>query len=135
MFEVGEFGTDFNSSYTFSDGDLAIVSDKQNIKQAIINRLNTQEGWYDLFYNGYGGFLHSFHGWKRLQSTLDFMKIEIVNILSQDPRFINLDVELEFNDQGEIDMKISLFYDDETDLSLSFVIDNSGNIIDDESEE
>lgn len=126
MFEVKEFGTDFNSNYTFINGDLEIVSDKQNIKQAIINRLNTHEGWYDLFYNSYGGFLHSFHGWKRLQSTLNFMKIEIINILSQDPRFVNIDVDLAFNDNGEINMHVNLFYDEETDLNLSFVINDSG---------
>lgn len=134
MLEIGEFGTDFNSNYTFKDGDLKLVSDKQNIKQAIINRLNTHEDWYELFYNTYGGFLHSFHGWKRLQDTLDFLKIEIINILSQDPRFSDFDVELEFNDSGEIDMGIDLFYDDDSDLSLSFVISNSGIIVDNDDE-
>ena len=134
MFGITEFGTDFNSNYNFIDGDLEIVSDKENIKQAILNRLNTHEGLYDLFYNNYGGYLHNFHGWKRLDSTLTFMEIEITNILNQDPRISNLDVNLEYNKKGDIDLFIDLFYDDDTDLSLSFVISDS-IIIDNEDDE
>ena len=134
MFEVEEFGTDFKSDLQFKDGDIELVSDKQNMIQSIINRLNTQEDWYELFYNTYGGLLHSFHGWKRLQSTLDFMKIEITNIISQDPRITEPEVDLEYNSDGGIDLKISLTYDDDSDLSLSLVISDSGVIIEDEDE-
>ena len=135
MFEVAEFGTDFKSSYNFIDGDLELVSDKRNLVQSIINRLNTISDRYSLFYNSYGGFLHNFHGWKRLPDTLGFMKIEITNILSQDPRLTNFDVELEYDDEGAIDLSIDLFYDDDSDLSLSFVIGNDGIIVEDDEDE
>lgn len=132
MFKVMEFGTDFKSDYNFVDGDLELCSDKNNLIQAIINRLNTHEGEYDLFYNAYGGLLSSFLGWKQDESTLEFIKLEIINILSQDGRLTEFSVDLEYDNDGKVNIKLDLNYDDDSDLSLSFVIGETGLI---ESEE
>ena len=91
--------------------------------------------YYSLFYDTYGGFLHDFHGWKRLNSTLHFMEVEVLNILSQDPRFNDIDVDLAYNKTGGVDMSINLVYDDDSDLSLSFIISDDGEIVENEEEE
>lgn len=124
MFKVAEFGNDFDASFTFENGDLVIVEDKKNIVQSILNRLNTEDGVYDLFYNEYGGVLNNYLGWKADEKTLKFMEIEIVNILNQDPRFTKFNINVDYTGNGNVKIDLDLFYDEDTDLSLSFVIND-----------
>lgn len=135
MVTVGEFGADFQADYNFVDGDLQLIEDKENIVQSIQNRLNCMTDFYSLFYAEYGGYLHNFHGWKRTQETLNFMKVEITKTLQQDPRFTDIQVDLEFGDEGVINMQVLLHYDDDSDLSMSFVISDAGVVSDDEDED
>ncbi len=87
MDNILELGTDFNSSWEFNDeGDLNLVTNDSNLVQAISNRLNTRNGELDLFYSEYGSFLCNFLGWKKNDTTLEFMRIELDKALSQDPR-------------------------------------------------
>lgn len=80
------FGCDFKSSWSFSNGDLELVSDSDNMGQAIVNRLNTDLDFYDWCYTNYGGDLFSIFGMKNTTNTLEYLRIEIESILQQDPR-------------------------------------------------
>ena len=122
--DILEIGTDINNTWSFnSEGDLDIVSGNENIVQTIQNRLNTD---YDslVFYDGYGSFLSKFYSWKRNPETLQYMEKEIKNTLLNDPRFIDITVELEYGAKGTVNGYITIVYDDETDLTLSLVLDN-----------
>lgn len=80
------YGTDIKDSFSFSNGDLELVSGTSNLGQAIVNRLNTDKDFYDWCYTNYGGDLFSIFGMKNNNNFLEYLKIEIESILSQDPR-------------------------------------------------
>ena len=124
MTDILELGVDINNDWSFKDGDIQLVSYKENIIQAIHNRLNTEYDSYNLFYNEYGSFLHKFHGWKRLDENLRFMEKEIQNTLHQDPRLQNISVRLEYVGDGKIVGRLDIVFDEDTDLSLSMVLNN-----------
>ena len=126
LFGVKELGTDIKTGFNFENGDLKTITDKENLVQAITNRLNTTQGTFDLFYNEYGGILHQYHNWKANEITLKFMEIDIRNILNQDPRLKNYDLTLKYTAEGAVKINITLIYDDLTDLSLSFVLNENG---------
>lgn len=122
--DILEIGTDINRDWSFnSDGDLNLVSGNDNIIQTIQNRLNTD---YDsiVFYDGYGSFLSKFYSWRRNPETLDYMEKEVRNSILKDPRFTDITVELEYGAKGTVNGYITIVYDDETDLTLSLVLDN-----------
>ena len=83
---VYELGTDINHQWTFHNGDLQLIQDNDNLKQAIYNRITTQDGTYQHFYNNYGSILNTYLGFKKNTTTLEFMKIELERVLLQDPR-------------------------------------------------
>lgn len=80
------FGRDIKNNWNFINGDLETVSDKLNLAQAIINRLNTDLGFYDWCYNQYGGNLSNVFGMKNNSNTLEYLRIEIESTVQQDPR-------------------------------------------------
>ena len=126
MVQIAEFGNDFNSDFSFNNGDLVLIEDRENIVQSITNRLNTVDGFYDLYYNEYGGLLANYLGWRANNKTLSFMKIEITNILNQDPRFTKFEVDVKYNNNGNVAINIFLSYNDYSDLTLSLVINDEG---------
>ena len=79
-------GRDIKNNWNFINGDLETVSDKLNLAQAIINRLNTDLGFYDWCYTQYGGNLSNVFGMKNNSNTLEYLRIEIESTLQQDPR-------------------------------------------------
>lgn len=119
-----EIGTDIKSSWDFKEGDLCLVEQKDNIYQSIQNRLNTHYDSLALYYGEYGSFLSKFRGWKLLDETLNFMKVEIINTLNQDPRLQNIDVELEYAGDGVIKGHLHVLFDEDTDLTMSLVLSN-----------
>lgn len=133
--EILEIGTDIKSGWNFKDGDLCLVKQNDNIYQSIQNRLNTNYDSLSLYYGEYGSFVSKFRGWKTLDTTLNFMKTEIINTLNQDPRLQNIDVELEYVGDGEIKGKIHVLFDDDTDLSMSLVLNNLGVAIEEAEDE
>lgn len=80
------FGRDIKNNWNFINGDLETVSDKLNLAQAIINRLNTDLGFYDWCYTQYGGNLSNVFGMKNNSNTLEYLRIEIESTVQQDPR-------------------------------------------------
>lgn len=129
MEEIIELGTDLNSNWEFKDGDLLLVENKDNLIQAIHNRLNTVYGSLDLFYYNYGSVLSNFLGWKHDDETLDFIRLEIEDTLGQEPRLSDFSVEASFNKDGKILINLFVFFNDETDFSLNLVLEKDGEIV------
>lgn len=92
VINVSVFGCDFKSSWSFSNGDLELVSDSVNMGQAIVNRLNTDLDFYNWCYTRYGGDLFRVLGMKNNNKSLEYLQIEIKYILQQDPRIRDLTV-------------------------------------------
>ena len=126
MVVISDLGTDINSSWEFKDGDLNTVSDKQNLIQATRNRLNNVLDSLDDFYMEYGSILWRFMGWKSEDTTLKFMSIEIKNCLDQDPRLTNYTLELSYKDKDTVNIDITVYFDDETEFDMNYVLSTDG---------
>ena len=123
---IVEYGTDISSKWDFSDGDINIVSNKENIAQVIKNRLNTVTGSLDLFYEDYGSVLLSFLGWRRVDTTLEFIKVEVNSCISKDPRISNFETEVSFDEDGSVKINIFIYYNGIENFELNLVLDEDG---------
>jgi hypothetical protein len=92
------YGTDINSDFTFTNGDINLVSGTQNLGQAICNRLNSDLTTYDTFYPRYGGNLFEWFGEWNTPNIHEYIKIEIESILDQDPRIASVEATVNKND-------------------------------------
>ena len=126
MVVISDLGTDINSSWSFKDGDLILINDKENLVQAIRNRLNTVLGTLEDFYLEYGSILWRFMGWKSKDITLNFMEIEIKNCLNQDPRLTNYTLDLSYENNGSVSIDITVFFDDETEFDMNYILSTDG---------
>lgn len=123
---VYDYGVDLDNSLSFVNGDLKLVEYEDNIAQAILNRLNTMQDSLDLFYDDYGSVLFNFLGWRNTENTLNFVKLEIDNVLSKDPRINEFSTSVEYIDSNKIRINITLQYDEDETLELNYVLDNMG---------
>ena len=80
------FGTDIDSSWSFVDGDIQLSRGKENLGQAISNRLNSDDDQYSDFYIRYGGRLFEHFGDLNHPTIHEYIRIEIESILGQEPR-------------------------------------------------
>jgi len=123
-----ELGTDINRDWNFNEnGDLIIVSDEENLRQSIQNRLTCILGSMDLYYEEYGSMMMNYMGNPSTQEVLEFLKIEIKNSLKQDIRTQENEVELEYTNTNELKINITITFDD-VDLSTSLVIDENREV-------
>lgn len=129
MEEIIELGTDLKSSWQFKDGDLQLVENKDNLIQSILNRLNCEYDGLDLFYSEYGSVLSNFLGWKHDDETLEFIRLEIEDTLDQEPRLSDFSVEVSYNGFGKVLIELYIVFDDETDFTLSLVLEKGGEVI------
>lgn len=125
MDAINELGTDINSQWIFKDGDIALVSNEDNLIQATNNRLNTNLGLMEDFYIEYGCLLSKYLGWLETEPTLKFMKIELEDTLKQDPRFTDFDVNLEYVKKG-VRIMIKGIFNENTELEMDYVLNDSG---------
>ena len=72
--------------------------------------------------------LSSFLGWKRIDETLGFLKIEIENTLNQDPRLRDYDLSLDYDDNGAVKIDLDFHLRDE-DFGVNRVISKDGSIV------
>ena len=128
MESIVELGTDINSSWSFKDGDLKLVSDKENLIQATRNRLNNALNSLDDFYLEYGSILWRFMGWRSEPITLKFMEIEIRNCLNQDPRLTEYTIDLSYTDKETVLINIFVTYDDETEFNMNYILSTDGTV-------
>ena len=120
-------GTDFDSNWQFTDdGDLNLVSGEENLVQAIRNRLLCPAGSLNLFYADYGNVISKYYGWKKNETTLKFLEIDLKACLDQDPRINDYIVELSYIEKGvKIDLNIDLT---DEDFELSLVLTRDGDL-------
>lgn len=129
MEDIVELGVDLSSNWKFKDGDLVLVENKENLIQSILNRLNCDYDCLDLFYYEYGSVLSSFLGWKKTDETLEFIRLEVESTLEQEPRLTDFSVDVYYNKVGKIVIDLFIGFDDESDFSLSLVLENGGEIV------
>lgn len=128
MAEIIEgIGTDFNNNWQFTDdGDLKLVSDEENLTQAIINRLTCPANSLNLYYADYGSVISKYFGWRKNETTLKFMEIDIKACLDQDPRINDYTVQLSYTEKGiRIDLNIDLT---DEDFELSLILTRDGDL-------
>ena len=126
---IVEYGTDIDSSYSFKDGDLQLVSYKDNLQQAIMNRLNTLQDSLDLFYVDYGSFLQSYLGWRKTDKTLEFIKVEIDLVVSKDPRVDVFSSEVKYDSEGNVEINLTISYSEFDSFSLNYVLGSEGVVV------
>lgn len=127
---MDEIGTDISHDWTFnSQGDLGIVSDEDNIVQTIMNKLNTFRGELDIYYLEYGSIMQSYLGWLSEEDTLDFMKIEMESILSEDARLTDYSVEMSLDGSDKVLIEISISFGNNSEVELSLTTTDDGEFV------
>lgn len=101
-----DFGTDlcWNSSET----TLGTVTGDNNIKQSVINRLNTRYEELNWVYNDYGCNYRDYLGLKNNDTSLEFIKNSIKQSLSEESRIENYDLELSYLGNGVINIILNI---------------------------
>ena len=127
MLEVNGLGTDFDSSYEFIDGDLKLVKNEDNLIQSIINRFNTKLDTLNLFYIDYGSKIYGFLGWVHSDDTLEFIELEIQDVLQQDPRCQENTINVKYQNQ-KIIAEITIRITDDMDLTFNLVMNENNKI-------
>lgn len=127
MLEVNGLGTDFDSSYEFIDGDLKLVKNEDNLIQSIINRFNTKLDTLNLFYTDYGSKIYGFLGWVHSDDTLEFIELEIQDVLQQDPRCQENTINVKYQNQ-KIIAGITIRITDDMDLTFNLVMNENNKI-------
>lgn len=131
--EITEFGTDIKNTWTFTDqGDLELVTNDDNIIQAILNRLNTRLDELDLYYDEYGSLLQNLLGYPSNEETLEFIRIEIETSLQNEPRLTDFEVTVTKQDKDKININLAIWYNGE-ELEYNLVI--NGDQIEDTTED
>ena len=105
---VDIYGTDIKSDFTFTNGDINIVSGTQNLGQAICNRLNSDLTTYQEFYARYGGNLLDWLSEYNNANIHEYIRIEIESILSQDPRIRDVSATVSKEDNKTINVALEI---------------------------
>ena len=117
------YGTDINSDFSFTDGDINLVSGTNNLAQAVCNRLNSNLNTYEIFYTEYGGNLLEWLGEQNNSNIQEYIRIEIESILMQDPRITSIEATVTKEDSKTvlIDLKVLPVGSDEI-VTLNLII-------------
>ena len=123
------YGNDIDSSWSFVDGDLKIVKHQINLGQAILNRLQTDSGTYDIFYKNYGGNLFEQFGELNHPTIHEYIRIEIESILQQEPRIRNVEctVNKTYSTGVGVTLKVTPITSDET-ITYNLVLNDDSYI-------
>ena len=122
-----ECGVDIDSSFTFKDGDLVLAEYEDNLVQAIANRLNTDLGELDLFYDDYGSVITGFLGWKQ-SDAVQYIKAELDNVLLKDPRIWQHESTVEYAGDGKLRIDLTIYTNNENIIGTNMVITPDGVI-------
>ena len=95
--------------WEYVKGDACVVSDRENMIQAVVNRLNTEDE-LDFLYDNYGCDLKQFLGLPATEVTLEMVKNVIVNALSYDKRLEILNIDLSFVENAKLNILIHCSY-------------------------
>lgn len=126
-YDMSELGTDIGSDWTLnSTGDLVLVSDDDNLVQAIRNRLNAWREGFEVFYDNYGGTLEANFGLRKVESSLEFIKLEVENILNQEPRLNDFTVDCYYDENMEVHVDVSVHFTEDDTFELNLVLNDDG---------
>lgn len=115
-------GTDIVSDWSFTDGDLNIVSGTGNLAQAIQNRLNTYLDDLNMFYSNYGSTLFDLLGDLNHETIHEYIKIEIEHEIIKDNRIRNVNCTVTKIGNGKVECNLNLILVDRTDIDLNLII-------------
>ena len=122
-----ECGVDIDSSFNFKDGDLVLAEYEDNLVQAIANRLNTDLGELDLFYEDYGSVITGFLGWKQ-SDAVHYIKAELDNVLLKDPHIWQHESTVEYDGDGKLRINLIIHTNNENIIGTNMVITPDGVI-------
>lgn len=125
---VDVYGTDINSNWSFTDGDINLISGKSNLGQAIVNRLKADLTTF-IFYNRYGGNLFEHFGDKNNPNIHEYIKIEVESICKQDPRIKQVESTVTKTDSETITLDLKLLTISSDEIVRYNLILNSDNSI------
>ena len=111
--------------WILNNGDVNIVEDKDDIIQAIINRLNTDTDELDYLYDNYGCNLRQFLGLPANDTTLELVKNSITDALKYDPRIELVDLTLSYKDTNTLTILLTCTYNSE-ELEMDLVLKTDG---------
>ena len=117
--------------WDYNNGDVAVVSDKDDIAQAILNRLNTDTDELDYLYDDYGCNLRQYLGLPATDTTLEMVKNTISDTLSRDERLTLLDLTLSYKTGGVINILVRCSFNDE-DIEMNLNLTDDGVVMEDE---
>lgn len=121
------YGVDINSNWELDEsGDLVLVSDIKNMEQAVFNRLTNELNSMGDFYENYGSLLYQFLGWRKTDSTLEFIKLEITNRLKQDKRILDCNVEADYTNAETVRLGNNIVLDGEYVHNIELELSDNG---------
>lgn len=123
-----ELGVDINSDFAFENGDLKLSKYEDNLVQAVTNRLTTNHDELNLFYEDYGSVLTGFFGWKANEETISYIQTEINIVLSNEPRIISHESEVEYLKNGLIRINLTMTTSSEAEIETNLILNKDGTI-------
>lgn len=112
MTDTEIYGTDYSSEgFIASDGDIGLVSELDNAKQAIRNRLLTRIGTYLNIDDDYGSELPLMLGEKITPDLISELEVSIENCMLEEPRvyeIIDLDITVVSHDSLVLSLLVQL---------------------------
>ena len=124
-----QLGTDVRSDWSFTDGDINLVSGKANLGQAIVNRLKSDLTTFT-FYNRYGGNLFEHMGDLNHPTIHEYIKIEVETICRQDPRIKQIDCTVTKTDSETITLNLKCGVIGVNEIvRLNLVLNTDGDIV------
>lgn len=119
------YGTDIKDSFSFSNGDIDIVSGIENLEQSILNILNTDLGFYDWCYTNYGSNLSKIYGRKNDNNSLEYLRIEIEHAVIKNPRINNVSVNCTKEDPITVNAELEILpINSEEIVTINLVIND-----------
>ena len=115
-------GVDVAADWSFSDGDLNIVTGTNNLAQAIQNRLNTYFDDLNLFYANYGSTLLDLLGDLNHETIHEYIKIELEDVVVKDNRIRSVDCTVNKIGVGQVECSLYLVLVDGSDADLGLII-------------
>ena len=121
-----ELGVDIDSTFSFTDGDVQLISYDDNLVQSIQNKLNTNLNELDLFYEEYGSILSTFLGWKANDETIGFIKSELETILKSENRIASYEYTVEYQGDGKIRINLVLYPNMDYSIATTLEVNEEG---------
>ncbi|KZX14319.1 DUF2634 domain-containing protein [Methanobrevibacter curvatus] len=118
------YGVDYDvNGAVNSRGDILLVADEENMKQAIKKRLLTLKGSYYYFDDDYGTDLIITTGYNKDKATYEHIKLVIESELLKDERISNVNVTN--MTEHSIKMTVTLFNEEEINIGYDIELNRT----------